>query len=75
MTTAPEGWGDQMSDCEWDPMLGEPAKVGRGCPNKAALSVGAHGEWHLCRSCAALPRFKRYKVRKPLPGDPDAKRR
>lgn len=50
--------------CEWNPDAGRAAfsneqghapatiLVGRGSPN-----------WHLCESCAALPRFARYKKR------------
>ena len=58
-----------MSKCEWNPERNEPAQEYRrvdgsilhlGCNNEAELSVGANGQWHLCRSCAALPRFKRF---------------
>jgi hypothetical protein len=31
----------------------------------ATVSLG-NGEWHLCASCAALPAFERFKVRKLL---------
>lgn len=37
-----------------------------GCNNEATVSVGHEGKWHLCDRCAALPHFKRYRVRKPL---------
>jgi hypothetical protein len=36
------------------------------CPNQAVISVGANGQFHLCRDCAALPEFRRYRVRKTL---------
>jgi len=50
--------------CEWDPDTGEAAVVGGGCKNPATVVLGAVGEWHLCESCAALPVFKRFKVRR-----------
>lgn len=63
-----------MELCEWDPERNQLAleatcRDGRlrlGCPNEATVSVGHNGIWlwHLCKSCAALPRFKRFKVRK-----------
>jgi hypothetical protein len=52
--------------CEWDPARNDAAYEGEGCRNEAELCVGAKGEWHLCRKCAALPRFKRLRARKPL---------
>jgi len=53
-----------MSDkCEWNPVLDEPAMVRNGehvgCQNDATISVGYEDNWHLCESCAALPRFRR----------------
>lgn len=64
--------------CEWDPerdrasqgdpVYGDPALKWRnytGCPNLADVIVGADGKWRLCESCAALPTFKRWRVRKP----------
>lgn len=54
--------------CEWNPEAGRGSYEGEGCPNPAAVSVGHQGSWHLCDSCAALPRFKRYKVRRRLDG-------
>lgn len=57
--------------CEWNPKFNEPAKVDAGlhlgCQNETVLSVGrGKNNWHLCASCAALPRFARLKVRTPL---------
>lgn len=63
--------------CEYDPKApdglnrGEQYRGGRyfnmsGCRNRSELIVGANGKWRLCRSCAALPRFKRYRVRKEI---------
>lgn len=54
--------------CEWDPDKGKAAFVGEGCMKPATTVVGRGKNWHLCDSCAALPRFARYKVRVPLRG-------
>lgn len=67
--------GDVMTEiCEWWPEQDRPAEEvpGRpdsrkGCPNETAWSVGVAKNWHLCDSCAALPRFARMRSRKPLP--------
>jgi hypothetical protein len=48
--------------CEWDPEAGQGRYEGEGCPNPATVAVRHQGIWRLCDSCAALPRFKRYKV-------------
>ncbi len=55
--------------CEWAPTADRPALVcesdgapwEHNCPNAATEVVGARECWHLCASCAALPRFKRMK--------------
>jgi hypothetical protein len=55
--------------CEWNPERDQPAKgypIKDGCQNKAVLSVGQDGMWHLCESCAALPHFSRFRRRVPL---------
>jgi hypothetical protein len=58
--------------CEWDPEENQPARYipdteqSWGCPNDAALIVGANGQWRLCESCAALPKFNRFRRRKPI---------
>jgi len=54
--------------CEWDPVNNRAAGTSGhfGCLNDAVWSIGAKGDWHLCASCARLPRFARYTVRKPL---------
>ena len=63
--------------CEWDPITQTPANNEHGCPNVATVSLGSGrknpkmGEyicWHLCESCAALPRFKRFRKRGKLKG-------
>ena len=36
------------------------------CGNPARWSVGAHGRWHLCNNCAALPEFARMRRRVPI---------
>jgi len=58
-----------MGDCEWAPIADRASFGGDdayACPNQAELSVGSDGRWHLCSSCAALPRFSRFRSRKPL---------
>lgn len=47
--------------CWWWPERDAPATGvdGQGCNNTAVLSIGARENWHLCESCAALPRFRR----------------
>ncbi len=49
--------------CEWDPETNTPAKVTVPSHAQADLIVGANGEWRLCRSCAALPQFAKYRKR------------
>jgi hypothetical protein len=54
--------------CEWDPERSMPAcevggKYYSGCKNEANQSVGRAENWHLCDSCAALPRFKKFRYR------------
>ncbi len=51
--------------CEWDPVAARPARDGDKRHADATWSLG-DGEWHLCASCAALPEFARYRVRKTL---------
>jgi hypothetical protein len=61
--------------CEWNPGAGVPATIypkfgggpdiRLGCPNETQVSLG-DGAWHLCRACAELPRFRRYRKRRPL---------
>ena len=69
---AADGLGPVGEDpCEWDPVAGVPSSVLRGrlilgCGNRAELIVGANGKWRLCASCAALPKFKRFRKRKPI---------
>lgn len=60
--------------CEWNPVADEPAvldgKQHIGCANEATLSVGRVHNWHLCSSCADLPKFKRMTKRTPLRNNP-----
>ncbi len=54
-----------MSTCEWDPERDRLAQVlspdiELGCKNQATTSIG-NGAYHMCDSCAALPRFSRYR--------------
>lgn len=55
------------SDCEWNPTAGRAALSGDPSHGEATVCVGAKGLWHLCATCAALPRFNVYRTRKPLP--------
>jgi hypothetical protein len=52
--------------CEWDPYNDCEATEKEGCKNVAAFCVGGKGQYQVCSSCINLPRFKRFKVRKPL---------
>jgi len=52
--------------CEWNPKFGGPSSdpIAWGdCENQATVCLGRTTSWHLCDSCAALPEFKRFKVR------------
>lgn len=54
--------------CEWSPADNASACWSKerghmGCPNVATVSLGVNGVWHLCASCADLPRFARYTKR------------
>jgi len=55
--------------CEWNPRFHEPSSeppAPGDCQNVAMLCVGRSPSWHVCESCAAEPRFRRYRVRVPL---------
>lgn len=55
--------------CEWNPKhrMESVEPPGDGdCPNEATICLGRYGEWHVCEACAALPEFKRFKVRRRL---------
>ena len=65
-----------MTDlCDWNPAKDCPAaewtrngkQIRVGCASPATVIVDCPGEWHLCESCAALPRFERFGVRRPDP--------
>lgn len=49
-----------MSECEWNPVAGTAANVDEPGHGQATVCIG-DGEWHLCASCATLPKFARYK--------------
>lgn len=59
--------------CEWNPGADRPARAGdaHNSTTPAALLVGADGNWRLCALCAALPRFRRFRRRKPIEQKPD----
>lgn len=51
--------------CEWNPSRDGEAWEGDAhfWANRATVLVGANGNYRLCASCAALPRFQRFKHR------------
>jgi len=61
--------------CEWDPLndrLNEGIMMSdgtwtamQGCRHEADVMVGRDG-LRLCRSCALLPRFRRFRIRKEI---------
>ena len=51
--------------CEWNPTANRMAYEGEEHA-QADLVVGVDGQWRLCAACAALPRFKRFRVRRPV---------
>jgi hypothetical protein len=59
------------SVCEWNPKTNQPATLEDEFHDMAALVVGAFENWHLCTSCAALPRFKRFSKRRLTANDAD----
>lgn len=56
-----------MARCEWNPAKNEAALLGADeeCFNEATVSLG-NGKWHVCDSCAALPRFAEFKEHRRL---------
>lgn len=54
--------------CEWNPhksrLSYDADEHYRTTP--ATVLVGANGDWRLCAACAALPKFRRYRVRKAI---------
>ncbi len=57
-------WVEPSELCDWWPERDGAAVAGEGgCGSAATVSVGATENWHLCGSCAVLPRFKRMKRR------------
>lgn len=57
--------GFQPDPCEWHPAADRPAIIGDAPHADATVSLG-DGDWHLCAACAALPRFARFTMRRPL---------
>lgn len=58
--------GELVSLCEWNPDEGRAADGTEKPHGKATTVVGARGQWHLCAECAALPEFRRFRVRRPV---------
>ena len=55
--------------CEYNPVAGNASYGGQmegDCLNEATVCLGNNPSWHLCESCAGLPRFKRFRRRVPL---------
>lgn len=59
-----------VNACEWNPLMSRPAYIHEGAHARATVCVGAEDAWHLCASCAELPKFKRYTVRRPIQRGP-----
>jgi len=57
----------QSDGCEWDPAANRWARAGdeHNATTAAQVMVGQQA-FRLCKSCAALPRFKRLRKRKPI---------
>lgn len=56
----------QFSDpCEYNPVAGRAAYI-HEVHARAMWLVGAKGQWRICGKCAALPYFRRYRVRKQI---------
>lgn len=56
--------GDVRDPCFWHPAEERPCTNADPWHADADLIVGANGHWRLCRTCAALHRFNRYRVRR-----------
>lgn len=55
--------------CEWNPGADRAASSDSDehyRTTAAEVIVGANGQWRLCASCAALPQFKRFRVRRKI---------
>src|SRR5690606_7511979 len=61
MTCLDENWIGPA--CEWNPEKNVPAMIDDEFHAVAELSLGSNGQWHVCRHCAQLPRFKRFRRR------------
>lgn len=56
--------------CEYNPSADRPA-YSNEVHAVAEWVVGANGQWRLCDSCAALPKFKRFTHRLPIRRETD----
>lgn len=56
-----------MSACEYNPTDKCARFAGEPSHGEATVCVGYDGAWHLCASCAALPEFRKYRSKRPLP--------
>lgn len=57
---------DCSTVCEWNPDADRPGLTGDRYHDDASVLVGSDGAWRLCASCAGLPRFARFRVRRPI---------
>ncbi len=51
--------------CEWNPDK-QLSAFGDEVHASAELIVGADGQWRLCKACAALPFFNRFRSRREI---------
>lgn len=58
--------GRGNENCEWNPVEDRAATNEDKPHGPATWSVGNMHNWHLCDTCAALPRFRRMTRRRPL---------
>ena len=64
----PKAFGKLTGGCEWNPDEGSPSWSSDEHYRyvQATVIVGANGRWRLCDSCSRLPRFRRFRIRKPI---------
>jgi hypothetical protein len=62
--------GKGRDGCEWNPDTNQPSEYGDDHFEsvQAEVMIGANVDFRICRQCAKLPRFKRYRVIRPIRG-------